>query len=465
MRCPRLKTIAILVFCAYLISIMIAFYLLHNMHTTQDSNFNIRPDQVIRHMKSHRRPEQLRIGHPLFDNCMQNQDYEELLLRPYHTINSVYVYSAFFDNRTGIPHVRMISMINGRNMKQNLNLSCNFAYGSNKDQFFSEPLIFYEMCENHHFTHGGWILSCKIPMNELETIPCNFVIKNIDISHGNHLYTIIPLLKTSSFRREKGKEDNGKFGLCIPPLYGDIQPTQFLKFISLTNALGIDHLIFYVYNISSNLNSILEYLEDRSTITIIPWILPVESNHVWYYGQSVAINDCLYRGMFYFKYLAFSDLDEYIVSHNSGYSLRKLIEQKKSTDSRIAAFRFRTAFFIRNPEAKGNTTFDVLEHNYRTEGTSKIRSKLIVEPYKIFEVGIHHVSRAWPDSENYTSYEIDHEDAIVHHYRTCTSTLDLACTSFITDSTIRDWHNFNFITRYNSRMKELKSVFNITGDT
>jgi hypothetical protein len=68
-------------------------------------------------------------------------------------------------------------------------------------------------------------------------------------------------------------------------------------------------------------------------------------------------------------------------------SLLNFIDQQKSKNNKIAAFRFSSSFFMRNPEAKGNNSeLDVMNHIYRTEGVSKIRSKLIVEPYKIFEV-------------------------------------------------------------------------------
>lgn len=459
MKCPRLKTTAIVVFFVYLISIGISYYMLHKSH---DEFTKIKPYQVLRHMKSHRRPEQLRIGHPLFESCLRDENYERLLLEPYHSLGNIHVYSAFLDNRTGVPHARMISMVNSRARNRNFKLWCHFGFSRNNTLRVSREAVFYEMCENHHFSNGGWIISCQIPVEILQRIPCELFLKETNVSKDSYPSIMVPLLKTDNHNRPR-KKGRDKFGLCVPPLYGTIETSKLIKFLSLTNTLGIDHLIFYVYNITTELNSVLEYLEDRGTVTIIPWVLPIDSNHVWYYGQSIAINDCLYRSMFYLDYLAFTDLDEYIVSHIPKISLSNFIDQQKSKNNKIAAYRFSSSFFIRNPEAKGNNSeLDVMDHIYRTDGVSRIRSKLIVEPYKIFEVGIHHVSRTWPDSHNYTTFEVDPEDAIVHHYRNCIPTLDLGCSSFITDSTVPDWHQYYFTTRFNARMAELKLKFNIT---
>lgn len=459
-----MKIIALLVIGVYIFSVGFAYYLLHISQTKTVNAVTFAPHVVKRLLKNHKRPEALRIGHPLLDNCSVHETYEKLLLRPYHSLEDVHVYSAFFDNRTGIPFVRMISLLKRKGKNGQRHLWCNFAFDleskSSVKELLLEAIEFYEMCENHHFLHGGWILSCKIPLGKVRNnVPCVFRLS----ADGSDKSIMIPLLKTSDLEREHKKEQWNKFGICVPPLYGNIAPETIVKFVAFSSALGVDHAIFYVFNVTDMLGEVLEFLEESNSITIIPWKLPIESNHVWYYGQSLAINDCLYRNMYYFNYLGFTDLDEHIVSHDSERTLMSYMNDKYSTNNKISAFRFPSAFFIRNPASKGHNSINVLDHIYRTEHVSRIRSKVVVQPYKIFEVGIHHVSRSWPDHQKYVTHEVDPEDAMVHHYRYCTPTRDLKCSSFITDSTVPDWYSFYFKRRYNLQMNELKIKFNFSG--
>jgi hypothetical protein len=52
-------------------------------------------------------------------------------------------------------------------------------------------------------------------------------------------------------------------------------------------------------------------------VTVLPWQLPgaMSAASIWYHGQLVTNNDCLYRTMPLSKYTAFHDIDEFIVPH------------------------------------------------------------------------------------------------------------------------------------------------------
>jgi len=71
-------------------------------------------------------------------------------------------------------------------------------------------------------------------------------------------------------------------------------------------------------------------------VTLIPWILPssVTAQSIWYNGQLLAVNDCLYRTSHAFNYVAFNDLDEFIVPHSAAnWSL--MIEQLMTTNTEL----------------------------------------------------------------------------------------------------------------------------------
>jgi hypothetical protein len=36
------------------------------------------------------------------------------------------------------------------------------------------------------------------------------------------------------------------FAVCVPPLFGDLQPATLVQFVELTRILGARHFVFYV---------------------------------------------------------------------------------------------------------------------------------------------------------------------------------------------------------------------------
>ena len=48
-------------------------------------------------------------------------------------------------------------------------------------------------------------------------------------------------------------------------------------------------------------------------VTVYPWKLPVKEDEVWHYGWKLAMHHCLLTSTWHFKYLLFSDLDEFLV--------------------------------------------------------------------------------------------------------------------------------------------------------
>ena len=64
----------------------------------------------------------------------------------------------------------------------------------------------------------------------------------------------------------------------------------------------------------------------KPTIEILPWNLRMRSQkEIRTEGLFAALNDCLYRNMYRFKYLALVDLDEFIVPRHND-TLKELLE-------------------------------------------------------------------------------------------------------------------------------------------
>lgn len=81
---------------------------------------------------------------------------------------------------------------------------------------------------------------------------------------------------------------------------------------------------------NSNSNVPLRRLESlhysKPTVEILPWNLRMRSQkEIRTEGLFAALNDCLYRNMYRFKYLALVDLDEFIVPRHND-TIKDLLE-------------------------------------------------------------------------------------------------------------------------------------------
>jgi hypothetical protein len=338
--------------------------------------------------------------------------------------NAHFVYSAYYDDRQAdAPSVRVIALLR---KGEGARVSCRVQINGTEQHAAWATL--YEMCENHAKDFGGWILSCRLP--PAQPRPCSVTLALGDAT------TVLPLTSTTS-----ADDPTREFGVCVPPLFGHIPSTTIVEFIELTQLLGAQHITFYVHEASAEMRRVLSfYTEDdeRRAVRMLPWALPVPPRAVWYHGQLLAINDCLYRSMRSTRFVAFNDIDEFIVPqrHATWAALVQHLLRNASL-SEISGFSFLSAFF--DPMLLGGAGSRVLydlESNLRTKHLSHVRTKAMVSPRGVFELGIHHISRALHDG--LSAVEVDPDDAILHHYRRCVTDFDsrMNCQVFKTDTSL-----------------------------
>ena len=345
----------------------------------------------------------------------------------FQLLQNIYVYSAYYDDRRrNAPYVRVIALSPSRDQPQ---LFCHFIGRQNR----TTAVSYYEMCENHSHRYGGWILSCPVPSVHSPSKTCTVTVSTSeDPADGGATINVRPITKMSRKRR---------FGVCVPPLFGNIPAVTLIQFIELSKLLGAEHFYFYAHDVTEDIRKVLQHHKRDGTVTVIPWTLPTRAvNKVWYHGQLVAINDCLYRGMSSFKYLAFNDIDEFIVPHRHfdwNTMLRDTQRDAQLAAAQCSGFSFQSAFFDQHVRADSDEDSPVgydLASDLRTRAFSRIRSKVIVESRKIFELGIHHISK--PIIDRYQPCMVSPKLAFVHHYRKCTSDFepDMNCGAFKRDN-------------------------------
>lgn len=377
----------------------------------------------LSHYKIHN--ESLRRGPtlPMTDGCFnspKNTRYEFQTVIP----NSLYVYSAYLDVRGSQAYVRVMTIL-ARKKKNSIQVTCHFS----DQNGWNISAVVYEMCENHNKMLGGYILSCPVYK---DSKPCHVVIEARESNSSEPKFVSVGVTRISSNTAPYS------FGLCIPPLFGEVDKGRLVEFIELNQLLGAQHFIFYDFHISKKeTKQILQYYKERGVVTVLPWILPrdIKEPWLWYHGQLVAHNDCMYRAMSLFKVMVLQDIDEYIVPHTSHKTWFEALSEL--LQDRVVGLSFHSAFF--DPGDQNSPSLVTMTQFSRTAMHSKVRTKVMVEPSKIFEVGIHHVSK--PLQEDFNIKTVDTKIANLHHYRKCVKNYGMKCDKFEDDRTMLKYSN------------------------
>ena len=354
-----------------------------------------------------------------------------------HSVNfqhnkDCYIYTAYYDDRRdGNPFIRIITVIRKIDRKA---VFCHIPKEpSGKSGYESVIATYYEMCENHGKDYGGWILSCEMP-DTIRHAPCEVVVS----MHSSYKRGQTEDYKIPVFLLQNEEAKKQDFAICVPPLFGYIPSTTLIEFVELSKILGANHLIFYAHHIPREIQKVLHYYESTGAVTVIPWDLPIKDKAVWYHGQLVAINDCLYRNMHRFTYLAFNDIDEFVVPHrhfNWSDMMAHLHNKSDANSTLHSGYSFQSAFFDPLIESSSRVLYD-LESDLRTKSFSKVRTKVMVDAVKIYELGIHHISR--PIKVTQKPVYVEPEIAFLHHYRKCITDFDprMNCQVFARDESI-----------------------------
>lgn len=399
--------------------------------------------------------------HPVFEDCIDlpeagttSGSKDEFQLVP-----EGFVYSAYLDDRIAKkPEIRIIALLKKLQKKNDVrsalychvpraaevvspsHSSSSSMFQNHSYLFVSVPARFYEMCENHGKDFGGWILSCELPTT-VSPPPCSVYVSDKE-SLSNPAEPEVVRLTVLRTRPNRKSVDaalpvisDGRIGVCIPPLFGRFTARILTDFIELTRILGADHLFFYIpQQLPAEVSLVLKRFVRLGVVTTIPWSVPIVDTAIWYNGQLLAINDCLYRSMHAFKYVSFNDLDEFVVPHRHSNwtemldALRMLRPPEVERSSPVhCGYSFKSAFFDpltgSSPITTAHRVDYELESNLRTKAFSRVRNKLIVLPALIFELGIHHMSRPL-EVGGCSIIKVEPEVAFLHHYRECTTSFD-----------------------------------------
>lgn len=357
----------------------------------------------------------------------------------------LYVYSAFFDNRTyPDSYIRIVSLTVTKDSSADSILNktrCRFYV---QNQVIMTRIKKYEFCENHGRRYGGYLLSCKVP-EQLPICSIEIVLSEEEKSESQSI--VVPV--------QHPQARKVKFTVCIPPLYGSIPTERLVEFIELNRIFGARLFHFYVlYEKEVNMSNtvapkfaqVLDYYKSQGIVTYDDWHLPVENNEIWYKGQSIALNDCHYRHIGATDYLAAHDIDEYIVPQRND-NWDSMVQALWVNDT--SGFCINSVFL---PPGKSKAKLQTLEVLSRTKNYSEVRTKCLVKPESVFELGIHHISK-WVDREK-KPQKAPPEMALVFHYRNCLRNFNMNCNGMQHEMSIMKYSQ-QLKSQYNATMCKL----------
>ena len=373
-----------------------------------------------------------------------------------------FVYSAYVDDRQITAYIRIVAIGPSGGGKKHTGFLCYFGKLGKRfgKKVVETKLIYYETCESHLMKYSFYIMSCPIPDDVLQHYltagQSNITI--IESKHSAESAIVLPVLNN-----KQTIKDDVTFAMCIPPLFGNIHVLRFVEFIELSRILGSEHFTFYDHGVSQDIKTVLQFYEKARIATVLPWKLPVTS--IWYNGQSAAIGDCLFRNMYRYNFVAFNDIDEFILPHKgeAWEDMLKFIHLNSTIlPEDTAVYRFRSSFFTPMNGRSNLTQFPntyklfISQNNtYRTAKVSNVRTKLLVNPTKVFEIGIHHLSK--PIDDKFVTLNVDPQVALVHHYRKCDASYDMSCAMFTEDTTAWKYMT-SLISHTNQTLKEMQHL-------
>ena len=272
-----------------------------------------------------------------------------------------------------------------------------------------------------------YILTCSLKQETAREEMCKVYV-SLQPSLGNTKnYVTLPLLPIEE------KRYPFSFGLCIPPLRGVVPQNRLIEFVELNSILGADHFIFYIYEGDSagnysnpNIDEILQYYEKVGLVTVHPWRLPFLSDDIWHYGWKLAMHHCLLTNMWTYKYLLFSDIDEFLVPRGDLSHWSDMMY--KIDDDKYSGYCFYSSFFPPEP----GDLFLTMASLLRTQVINSQHMKCMVRPERVIEMGNQDVIK-WTQ-DGVSTMEVNESLALIHHYKNCDKSIQGNCHDMVKDN-------------------------------
>lgn len=200
------------------------------------------------------------------------------------------------------------------------------------------------------FSYGGFFLYCANVGDMSSVTSLSVSTSRVTAGPNNLVIHSIPVSKPTS--------DN--IVACVSPSFRKIDETHLVTWIEMHRLMGIQHFTIYNYSLPIEVDKVLGYYLENDVVTILEWhtkSIPISTDMRWppikdamyFFGQTEAFNDCLYRWTNRFKYLAFVDLFG-VFTPRDRRQLNRIMKsiQSKFVTEDIDLFEFYVTYLRRN---------------------------------------------------------------------------------------------------------------------
>ncbi|KAL1130258.1 hypothetical protein AAG570_013196 [Ranatra chinensis] len=370
-----------------------------------------------------------------------------------------YLYGAYYDvrklSKIG-PAVRILGMIN--RIEPTVKTYCLFWFENKKEpavtRIMEYKYIWYKKWGNYkQGIFQPYLMACQIPKSYHNLVPSSVsLVEKLCDNPTNNVRVI--------YNKPVKKK---KFAVCVKGLdfLHDDLSVRLIEWIELLGLLGADKIFFYKLQVHPNITKVLNHYEKRGQVDVTPLTLPggqpniAGFQHMYLVkkvnhkrqNELIPYNDCLYRNLYAYEYVALLDVDEVImpIKLSTWSELLDVILPKAlaiRNESR-ASYNVRNVYFLDDLIHSHGWFKDIpqymhmLQHVYRSKNYTKPNQyvKCFHNPERALILHNHFPLACL--SSGCTSYSIETTDAQLQHYRAdCVKTLKKSCIEFRENSEI-----------------------------
>lgn len=338
------------------------------------------------------------------------------------------IFSAYYDERPQMYGPSIVILGYQLRQYEKESLYCLFKYNDGTLACRSKS-IYFEMdaCNRQKETHKKTKFKYIHVFHICTLEPNEIVPAEVALSDNGYCNPSCGFVTVNHYR----PSTKAHVGVCVETPIFRKSTESLVNFIEMNLILGVDIFTMYFLDVSIQTESSLDEMYNqgkRKILDIVRWNENFkELDPLHYYGEILAIQDCIYRNMYRVDYLLLIDLDELLITrrHDSLKSMLAEIDQDY-----VDSFIFINSVYLKTPEGnlpkesliwkaflcKGQSMPEFYTHFAKSKCRYHYheRSKLIIKPQYIIDSDIHGVCTR---VKGKTHFFVPDDMATSHHYR------------------------------------------------
>ena len=257
---------------------------------------------------------------------------------------SIFLYTAFYDDRPALksPHIRVISVAE-TSIEHIVCLLWQPGKSSPDVAKATKIEIGPKISPTLQKQYESYLFSCEISR---EVRPEYVSIVTVLQPKATNLIKI-------TYPERPPPSKVIEFGHCMSIIYWHHEPARIVEWIELHKIWGIGEFNVYINNLDSQIKDIFKNYAQGDLLNIYDLPSAVDDrdkNNEWVIllNMSPAINDCLYRNMYRYRYIVCTDTDEMIVPtiHGNYPAMLSAINTEQAIHHAHPSYMFRNVYFF-----------------------------------------------------------------------------------------------------------------------